>query len=99
MMTNRERVLAVLDGKRPDRLPWIARIRLWYYARQADGDMPERFRGMSELEIAKVIGSGDPARGGKVFKVRYEGLDVVEEKVPGASRQRFITPYGEVTYG
>lgn len=99
MMTNRQRVLAVLDGKRPDRLPWIARIRLWYYARQTDGDMPARFKGMSELQIAKAIRSGDPARDGKVFKVRYEGIEVVEEKVPGATRQRFITPYGEVTYG
>ncbi|MHB1133782.1 MAG: uroporphyrinogen decarboxylase family protein [Chloroflexota bacterium] len=99
MMTNRERVLAVLDGKRPDRLPWIARIRLWYYARMTEGDMPERFRGMSELEIAKVLRCGDPARDGRVFKTRYEGMDVIEEKLPGSTRQRFVTPYGEVSYG
>ena len=32
-MTNRERILAVLGRKSPDRVPWIARLDLWYHAR------------------------------------------------------------------
>lgn len=98
-MTNRERVLAVLDGKPVDQVPWIARLQLWYTARQTEGNMPERFKGMSVEEIGKAIRTGDPARAGKIFKVRYEGMEVREERVPGALRQTFITPYGEVTYG
>ena len=39
-MTNRERILAVLDGKSPDRVPWIARLELWYHARLAEGNLP-----------------------------------------------------------
>lgn len=98
-MTNRERVLAVLDGKSPDRIPWIARLRLWYHARLAEGNLPERFRGMSEVEIGRALRCGDPARDGKVFRVRYEGMEVVETRTPQAIRRRFVTPYGEVTYG
>ena len=99
MMTNRERILAVLDGKAPDRIPWISRIQLWYNARLAEGNMPERFQGLSMDEVSRALGSGNPARGGKIFKTRYEGMDVVDEKEPGVIRTRFVTPYGSVTYG
>ena len=98
-MTNRERVLAVLDGKSPDRVPWIARLRLWYHARLTEGNLPERFRGMDEVALGRALRTGNPARDGKVFKVRYEGLEVREEREPGVLRQCFITPYGSVTYG
>ena len=40
MMTDRERILAVLDGKPPDRIPWVPRLQLWYNARVAEGKLP-----------------------------------------------------------
>ncbi len=98
-MTNRERILAVLDGKSPDRVPWIARLRLWYGARLNEGNMPKRFQGMSEVEVGLALRSGNPARDGKVFKVRYEGMDVELEREPGVIRRRYHTPYGTVVYG
>lgn len=98
-MTNRERMLAVLDGKSPDRIPWIARLPLWYHARLAEDTMPDRFRGMSVVEVGRALRTGNPARDGRVFTVRYEGLEVLVEREPGVVRKRFITPYGEVTYG
>jgi hypothetical protein len=98
-MTNRERVLAVLDRKSPDRVPWIARLDLWYHARMAEGNLPARFRGMNVVEVGRALRTGNPARDGKVFTVRYEGLEVRAERAPGVARQRFITPYGEVTFG
>lgn len=98
-MTNRERVLAVLDGKSPDRIPWIARLDLWYHARLAEGNLPARFRGMSVVEVGRALRTGNPARDGKIFTTRYEGIEIREERVPGAIRQRFITPVGEVTFG
>src|SRR5512133_808853 len=98
-MTNRERILAVLDGKMPDRVPWIARLRLWYTARIQEGNMPERFRGMSEVEVGLALRSGNPARDGKVYKIRYEGMDVELERGPGVIRRKYHTPYGTVVYG
>ncbi len=98
-MTNRERVLAVLDRKSPDRIPWIARLQLWYHARLAEGNMPARLQGMSLVDIGRALRTGDPARGGRIFQVRYEGLEVRVEREPGVTRQRFITPVGQVTYG
>ena len=61
--------------------------------------MPARFQGMSLLEIARVLRTGNPARDGRVFKVRFEGLEVRMEREPGVVRQRFVTPVGQVTYG
>lgn len=98
-MTERERVLAILDRKSPDRVPWIARLSLWYNARLAEGSMPARFRGKSLLEVGRLLRTGNPAREGRVFRVRHEGLEVRTEQEPGVVRQRFITPVGEVTYG
>lgn len=98
-MTNRERILAVLDGRSPDRIPWIARLPLWYHARLTEGSLPARFEGMGLLEIARSLRTGNPARDGRVFQARYEGLDVQMEREPGVLRKRFVTPYGEVTYG
>ncbi len=98
-MSNRERILAVLDRKSPDRVPWIARLDLWYHARMAERNLPARFHGMSVVEVGRALRTGNPARDGKVFTVRYEGLEVRDERAPGVARQRFITPHGEVTFG
>jgi len=98
-MTNRERILAVLDKRSPDRIPWIARLDLWYHARVAEGNLPARFRGMTLVEVGRALRTGNPARDGKVFKVCYEGMEVRNERAPGVARQRFVTPYGEVTFG
>jgi hypothetical protein len=98
-MTNRERVLAVLDGKGPDRIPWIARLPLWYNARTIEGNMPARFQGKSLLEVSRILRTGNPARDGRIFTIRYEGLEMRTERAPGVLRQRFVTPYGEVTFG
>ncbi len=98
-MTNRERLLAVLDGKPIDQVPWIARLHLWYYARLTEGNLPARFKGMSLEEVGREIRTGDPARGGRVFKTYYDGMEVRTTNEAGALRQTFITPYGEVTYG
>jgi hypothetical protein len=98
-MTNRERLLAVLGKSSPDRIPWIARLDLWYHARLAEGNLPARFQGKSLVEVGRLLRTGNPARDGRVFTTRHEGLEVRTETLPGAIRQRFITPVGEVSFG
>jgi uroporphyrinogen-III decarboxylase len=98
-MTTRERILAVLDRKSPDRVPWIARLDLWYHARRAEGNLPERFRGMNAVEIGRTLRTGNPARDGKIFLERYTDMEVRTESAPGVARQRFVTPCGEVAFG
>jgi Uroporphyrinogen decarboxylase (URO-D) len=96
-MTNRERILAILDRKSPDRIPWIPRLQLWYNARQAEGTMPERFRGMTQREIEHTLRLGTPARTGNVFKVRYEGVEVRTHVEDLEETTEYVTPCGTVS--
>ena len=57
-MNERERVLAVLHRQKPDRVPWVAKLELWYNARIATGTLPERFKGRSLWDIDRELGIG-----------------------------------------
>ena len=54
----RDRVLAVLDGKMPDRLPFIDRIEIWHKGMQARGTMPPAFEGMTLNDVHEAVGIG-----------------------------------------
>lgn len=56
--TMKERVLAILDRKLPDRLPFIDRIEIWYKGMQARGTMPKKYADMSLNEVHKTVGIG-----------------------------------------
>ncbi len=86
-MTNRERLLAIMEGRSPDRVPWIPRLLIWYRAQVMRGRLPERLRGMPLREVERTLGMGTPAREGRVFSstqggdvevtTRREGMSVV----------------------
>lgn len=93
-MTNRERVLAILERKRPDRVPWIPRLRLWYDADVRAGTLPKRFAGMSLREVERAVGCGTPVRDGKIFNKRYENVEVVVSKKGDDTFTEYRTPVG-----
>ncbi|MCL5026228.1 MAG: hypothetical protein M1531_07010 [Chloroflexi bacterium] len=96
-MTNRERVLAILARKSPDRIPWLPRLKLWYEAQLRAGTMPKRFAGMSLRELERAVGTGTPARDGKIFKQRYENVEVVVTKKGNDTFTEYRTPVGTLT--
>jgi hypothetical protein len=57
-MTIHDRVTAVLQGEKPDRLPFIDRIEIWYRSKCQDGTLPQKFKGMSLNEIHQAVGIG-----------------------------------------
>jgi len=57
-LTMHDRVKAVLQKKKPDRLPFIDRMEIWYKSKCQDGTLPEKFKGMSLNEIHRAIGIG-----------------------------------------
>ncbi len=75
-MTKRERLLAVLRGEKPDRIPFIDRMNLWYGSRLYKKTMPERYHGMSLQEIHKDIGMGQSMFGGP-HGYRLRGVEMV----------------------
>lgn len=96
-MTNRERLHAIMDGRPPDRIPWIPRMLIWHTARTKTGTLPERFRGMSLREVERALGLGTPARDGRVFREVVEGVETVSRQADGDLVREFRTPVGTVT--
>ena len=43
-MTLKERLLAVMEGREPDVMPWFSDITYWYGAAAGRGTLPERWR-------------------------------------------------------
>jgi uroporphyrinogen-III decarboxylase len=95
-MNHRERYLAVLEGRPPDRVPFAPRLLLWYNARLATGTMPAEYEGLSLRELEHKLGVGTPARDGKVFNMRREGVEVVTRKQEGRLIEEQHTPVGTI---
>ncbi|MDP3063436.1 MAG: hypothetical protein Q8O40_09545, partial [Chloroflexota bacterium] len=76
MMTNRERMLAILAGKSPDQVPWIPRMKLWHNGQKANGTLPARFKNKSLREVEQALRLGNPARDGRVYRTQYRGMEV-----------------------
>ena len=50
-MTDRERLLAIMAGRSPDRIPWIPRMEIWYETQLLRGTLPPKYEGWSLREI------------------------------------------------
>ena len=96
-MTNRERLLTIMAGGSPDRIPWIPRLELWYHAHTLRGTMPEKYRGWSMREIERALGMGTPAREGRVFRTELRDVEVRTQKQGNETITEYVTPVGTVS--
>ncbi|MDP6776476.1 MAG: hypothetical protein QGI83_06910, partial [Candidatus Latescibacteria bacterium] len=81
-MTNRERMLATIQGEPTDRIPWAPRMDLWYIALRARGDVPDRFEGLATAQMADelgvachAVGADFTLAGGRDVSLRGFGID------------------------
>jgi uroporphyrinogen-III decarboxylase len=56
--THKERILAAAERQPVDKLPFGARIDLWYNYHFANGTLPGKYRGCTEIEILRELGAG-----------------------------------------
>jgi uroporphyrinogen-III decarboxylase len=97
-MTNRERILAVLDGKPPDRIPWIPRLAIWHEAQRRRGTLPSRYRGKSLREVERAVFGGTAARDGFLYREELTGVEVRRHEAgPMDTLTEYVTPAGTVT--
>jgi len=103
-MTIRERVFAILAGRKPDRLPFIDRLDVWYACHRRGGTIPEEFKGMSLTDIHQAVGLGQQRylvpyalklRGVEVIS-RFNGEEVYHEQDPVI--EFFCGVFGPVDY-
>lgn len=87
------RVRAVLQGGRPDRIPFISRMDFWYRGLSFQDKIPEAYRGMGLFEIHREIGFGQEDwlcpcayKYHKVKLISYlEGQEILHEYEPEIS--------------
>ena len=57
-MTGKERILAALSGKKPDRVPFSPNIWQWFYANDYNGTLPPEAKGLSgPSDVLRLLGA------------------------------------------
>jgi uroporphyrinogen-III decarboxylase len=57
-MNRKQQMLATLEGKPTDRIPWVPRLDLWYRANQRADTLPDRYRRATLVEMVDDLGWG-----------------------------------------
>lgn len=97
-MTNRERLLSIMNGCSPDCIPWIPRLQIWHTAHQKQGTLPERFKDLSLRQIEAELDMGTPARNGRIFTTEQTGdVEVSSTREDETVLTTYRTPVGTVT--
>ena len=71
----RQRALAVMQGKQPDRLPFITRLETWFKSHQRTGTLPAEFREMNLPELHRSLNVGQ-LKFMVPFAFRLRGVEV-----------------------
>jgi hypothetical protein len=95
-MTERERILKILNGEVVDRIPWIPRLKIWYIAHKKNNTLPEKYRNSTLREIERDLGMGNPAREGKIYNVVLHNVEKRVIREGGEIITEYITPIGTV---
>jgi hypothetical protein len=97
MMGARERVLAVLDGQEPDRVPWMGDLDYWVSSLRLSGALPERYMQTEGLlRLHRDLGVGFYLQGDFPFRADSPGVHLREETGNQRIVTEVITPVGSV---
>jgi hypothetical protein len=96
-LTQRQQLLAAAHGEKLDKLPFGARIDLWYNYNTAHDTLPEKYKGWEQTAIIRDQGAGAQSRFHTVVKDKYEGVEVIEKNNPPYVETEYITPIGSVS--
>jgi len=96
-MTHKQRILAVARGENLDKLPFGARIDVWYNYHSAHNTLPEKYKGWSQTNIVHDQGAGAQYRFFSVVKEEYQDVEVIERNEPPYIMTEYRTPLGTVS--
>jgi uroporphyrinogen-III decarboxylase len=98
-MTHRDRALAAMRGEPVDRMPFIARMDLWYGFHHNRGTLPHPYEHAGLWDIQRDLGVGIFGFG--VWDVSFykltHYLEVVKSSDGGTTTTEYRTPYGTLT--
>jgi len=97
-MTNRDRILAILDGQTPDRIPWIPRLQIWYDAACKGDTLPAEYHGMSLREVERAVFGGTAGRDGFIYREELHGVEIRTHRVNDMETvTEYVTPAGTLS--
>jgi hypothetical protein len=89
-MTIRQRLLAVLHGRKPDRIPLISRVDFWYNGLKYQNKLPPDYQNLSLAEVHRKTGFGQEEwffpcslrlRGAELI-IKLEGHEIFHQTDP-----------------
>lgn len=95
-MTERERFDAVVRGELPDKLPWVARMALWYTYHKGKGSLPEKYQHWDLWDIQRDLGMGIMGRT-RLYRKKMNGVEVRSHVRGSEAITEYVTPVGTVT--
>lgn len=101
-MNHRDRALAAMQGEPVDRIPFIARMELWYNYHHNMGTLPHPFEQATLWDIQRDLGIGIMGFGAfdvPFFHLLAKGMEEVRFVREGTDVVRYGTPYGTLTFG
>lgn len=97
-MTERRRVLTLLGGGRPDRVPWFGDLDYWATALIGRGERRADFKTSDAyLDWHRDLRCGFYLQGGFPFRTIVDGCGIAEWREGDARRRRIVTPRGALT--
>jgi uroporphyrinogen-III decarboxylase len=95
-LTKKQIILAAIRGERLDKVPFGARIDLWYNYNSAHGTLPKKYKGWKQTDIIRDQGAGAQHRCREVVKEEYQDMEVIEKNEPPYVKTELRTPLGSV---
>lgn len=71
-----DRMLAILEGHKPDRYPFMGRLELWQRGLQHTNAMPEQYADMDLTDIHRDVGFGRH-RMQDAYRKKYHGVEMI----------------------
>ena len=94
-MNSRERVLTILQGRQPDKVPWLGDLDYWVTALVGRGQKPQGFqRSPAYIDWHLDLGVGFYLQGYFPFKTIIENCDVKEWREGDNRYRQIVTPKG-----
>jgi uroporphyrinogen-III decarboxylase len=95
-MTNRERILTVLKGQKPDRVPWYGDLSYWIHYLESSRNMPQEYKGDGNFKLYRDLGVGFYLQCYFPFKMTYDNITINRKIENNTDYTQIVTPVGTI---
>ena len=103
-MNHRDRALAAMRGEKVDRIPFLARMDLWYGFHRSRGTLPHPYEKADHWDIHRDLGIGIVGSwvdwgdmDSSFFRLVHHGVEISKEPGSGSTTTTWSTPHGTLT--